>query len=140
MVQHTPGDLFKQLRGNDILFIDSSHVARAGSDVVHLLLEVLPLLGPGVLVHFHDIYLPFHYKRDVLSTFIHNNETPFVQAFLIYNKHFEILFALSQLHYSHPKELQRIFPGYHPQASEAGLNADPGGKGQFPSSLWLRTK
>ena len=57
-----PGE-FGELGENDILFIDSSHTVRVGGDVVHLLCEVVPRLAPGVLVHVHDIYLPWEYPR-----------------------------------------------------------------------------
>jgi hypothetical protein len=50
--------LFEQLRANDILFIDSSHVFKTGSDVNYYLFQILPLLKPGVIIHVHDIFLP----------------------------------------------------------------------------------
>lgn len=138
MVQATPLDFFAQLGRNDILFIDSSHVAKAGSDVIHIVLEILPTLASGVVVHVHDIYLPFHYQRDVLQTFTHNNETPLMQAFLAFNSKFEVLFALSQMHYDFPKDLAELFPGYRHQPGERGMSL--GKPGHFPSSLWLRVK
>ena len=52
-----------QLGAGDILFIDSSHTVRIGGDVVHLFCEVIPRLAPGVIVHVHDIYLPYEYPR-----------------------------------------------------------------------------
>ncbi|MGH7269397.1 MAG: class I SAM-dependent methyltransferase, partial [Polyangiaceae bacterium] len=55
-VQHVPLDIFTGLGQNDVLFVDSSHVAKTGSDVTHLVLNVLPALKPGVIVHFHDIF------------------------------------------------------------------------------------
>ena len=58
---------FETLKKNDILFIDSSHVVKTGSDVCYLVLEVLPRLQPGVIVHFHDIFLPFDYPRSWLE-------------------------------------------------------------------------
>jgi hypothetical protein len=51
------------LGSGDFLFIDSSHQVKTGNDVVHLMLNVLPKLKPGVIVHFHDIFLPFDYPR-----------------------------------------------------------------------------
>ena len=55
---------FAALAAGDILFIDSSHIIRPGSDVEHLVWRVLPKLVPGVLVHFHDIFLPTDYPAD----------------------------------------------------------------------------
>ena len=51
--------LLADLGENDILFIDSSHCVRLASDVNFLYLQVLPRLRPGVIVHIHDIYLPY---------------------------------------------------------------------------------
>ncbi|MCW5730230.1 MAG: class I SAM-dependent methyltransferase [Alphaproteobacteria bacterium] len=56
-----PAELFARLAPGDMLFIDSSHVLMPGSDVDHLLNRVLPRLPSGVLVHFHDIFLPDDY-------------------------------------------------------------------------------
>jgi Methyltransferase domain len=52
---------FAALGANDILFIDSSHQVKPGSDVEFLLGEVIPRLPAGVRVHFHDIFLPDGY-------------------------------------------------------------------------------
>lgn len=137
-VQTAPEELFGQLSAGDILFIDSSHVLKTGSDVHYLILEVLPKLQRGVLVHFHDIYFPYDYQRDVLDTFLHNNETPFLRAFLAFNEKFSILFCLSHLHYEKPKELKTIFPDYEPQPDCSGLRQKPYDPAKhFPSSLWL---
>src|SRR5438876_644437 len=56
--------LFSGLEPNDFLFVDSSHEIRAGNDVLHLFLNVLPSLRPGVLVHVHDVFLPFEYPQE----------------------------------------------------------------------------
>lgn len=55
---------FRALEANDILFIDSTHVAKIGSDVNYLFAEILPALRPGVYVHFHDIFYPFEYPKE----------------------------------------------------------------------------
>jgi predicted O-methyltransferase YrrM len=52
-------EFFSQLHSGDVLFIDSSHTVKIGGDVNYLFLEVLPRLEPGVIVHIHDIFLPF---------------------------------------------------------------------------------
>lgn len=138
-VQQVPFEVFQELSINDILFIDSSHVSKAGSDVDHIILEILPRLRPGVLVHFHDIYLPYNYQRDLLDTFLHCNETSLLRAFLTQNLRFQILFCLSHLHYERPDDLKPLFPLYRQQLGWHGLRAheaDP--TGHFPSSIWLR--
>jgi hypothetical protein len=60
-VQDIPIEIFDVLAKDDILFIDSTHVSKPGSDVNWLFFRVLPRLQPGVVVHFHDIFFPFEY-------------------------------------------------------------------------------
>lgn len=60
-VQAAPLELFDRLGRGDVLFIDSSHILMPGSDVDLLLNRVLPRLPAGVIVHIHDIFLPFDY-------------------------------------------------------------------------------
>jgi hypothetical protein len=57
-------DLFSGLGPGDILFIDGSHRALTNSDCVMLFLEVLPELKSGVLVHVHDVFLPYDYPPE----------------------------------------------------------------------------
>src|SRR5215813_6428814 len=65
-VQDAGLEPFLALKSNDILFIDSSHVLKIGSDVHYLLTEVLPRLRPGVYVHVHDVFYPFEYPEEWL--------------------------------------------------------------------------
>ena len=60
-VQATELALFERLEERDILFVDSSHQLKPGSDVEFLLQSVLPCLARGVRLHFHDIFLPDAY-------------------------------------------------------------------------------
>lgn len=62
-VQAAPLAVFQELGSGDILFIDSSHRLKAGSDLECLLERVLPRLPRGVRVHFHDIFLPDPYPE-----------------------------------------------------------------------------
>jgi len=62
-VQSAPLSLFEELERDDILFIDSSHQVKAGSDLEFLLERVLPRLAGGVRLHFHDIFLPDPYPE-----------------------------------------------------------------------------
>lgn len=50
-----------------MLFIDSSYVVKAGSDVLYLVTEVLTRLSPGVIVHIHDVFWPFEYTEPLVS-------------------------------------------------------------------------
>jgi hypothetical protein len=73
-IHEVPLNYFKQLRANEIVSIDPNHVVRSGSEVNDIVLEILPSSQKEVLVHFHDIYLPYGYDRDVLRNFTHPNE------------------------------------------------------------------
>lgn len=93
LLQEVPLGLFERLEANDILFIDSSHVSKTGSDVNFYLFEILPRLKPGVLIHIHDIFWPFEYPAEwVLGEKRGWNEAYAVRAFLRYNAAFEILY------------------------------------------------
>jgi predicted O-methyltransferase YrrM len=83
-------DIFASLAAGDILFIDSSHVAKAGSDVNHLFFRILPMLKPGVVIHFHDVFWPFEYPDDWLLGGNAWNEAYLLRAFLQYNSEFQI--------------------------------------------------
>jgi len=91
-VQDVPCDLFDQLESGDLLFIDSSHVVKCGSDVQYLMFEILPYLRPGVFVHFHDIFHSFEYPPEWLTNGWYWNEAYFLRAFLAYNSEWEIYF------------------------------------------------
>ena len=53
--------LFENLQEGDVLFIDSSHVVRMSNDVAHLFCRIIPALEPGVVIHVHDVFLPYEY-------------------------------------------------------------------------------
>jgi hypothetical protein len=92
MVQDIALERFSSLEKNDILFIDSSHVVKSGSDAEYLIFRVLPALPSGVIVHFHDIYLPYSYQRSNLEE--HKrfwNENYVLGAYLANNSDWEIL-------------------------------------------------
>ena len=55
--------LFDQLEAGDVLFIDSSHVVRMSNDVAHLFCRIIPALKPGVVIHVHDVFLPYEYPK-----------------------------------------------------------------------------
>ena len=97
-------ETFGALAHDDILFVDSSHVARFGSDVVHLFLEVFPTLAPGVIVHVHDIFWNFEYPREWLLEGRPWNEAYLLRAFLAHNAAFEVLLFndyVARFHWDH---------------------------------------
>lgn len=84
--------LFTSLEENDILFIDSSHISKIGSDVNFLFFEILPLLKKGVFIHIHDIFYPFEYPKKWIYSGIFWNELYMLRAFLMYNNSFSVEF------------------------------------------------
>ncbi len=110
-VQSVAADSFTSLEANDILFIDSSHVSKAGSDVNYLILEILPRLKPGVIVHFHDIFLPWNLPRKWTEQHrLFWNEQYLLLAFLQGNRDFEVLLATHYLGRCYPGKLKEAFP------------------------------
>jgi predicted O-methyltransferase YrrM len=110
IAQHVPQNVFTELEKNDILFIDSSHVAKVGSDVVFLLSEILPILPTGVLIHIHDICWPFEYPEDWILSGRAWNEAYLVKAFLQFNHSFEILLFNSYLGFHHQDLMKQCLP------------------------------
>ncbi len=90
-VQSVPLTRFRELEANDVLFIDSSHVLKAASDVHFLFTSVLPLLAPGVYVHVHDMFWPFEYLRHWIEQGRAWNECYLVHTFLLFNTSYEIV-------------------------------------------------
>ncbi len=108
--------LFDLLGEDDILFVDSGHTVRTGSDVNFIILEVLPRLRSGVIVHFHDINLPYEY----LKVYFTNpqfrmfwTEAYLLQAFLSCNNNFEILLAMNFLQTDHMNSFCNAFPRFN---------------------------
>jgi hypothetical protein len=121
--QDVPASYFEQLQENDILFIDSSHVAKIGSDVNHIFFNILPALNSGVIVHFHDICWPFEYPLEWINGARAWNEAYLLRAFLQYNNRFDILLFNNYL--------SACFPEFY--QNRTGLTG--GG-----SSLWIQKK
>ena len=109
-VQDVDPRIFGSLQENDILFIDSSHVVKIGSDLSHILFDVLPALNRGVLVHIHDIWWPFEYPREMVLEGRIWNETYFVHSFLQYNRVFEILYFTSYMEKRQRETVLELIP------------------------------
>jgi hypothetical protein len=110
---------FEALQSGDILFIDSSHVAKTGSDVNFLYFEVLPRLASGVRVHIHDIFLPHDYPRGwVLDQNRSWNEQYVLRALLMHSTAFRVVFGCNYA-YSRFPELVRAALA-HPQGRAYG--------------------
>jgi hypothetical protein len=120
-----PLDVFSGLRAGDILFVDTTHTVKLASDVNFVILDVLPVLAPGVIVHFHDIFLPWEYPRQWFEQMgWYWAEQYLLQAFLAFNTAFEILVPAHALAREHPERLAAAIPSFAP--------------GGGPGSMWIR--
>jgi hypothetical protein len=137
LCQAVSRDVFDEMRTGDLLFIDSSHSVKTGSEVHRLYLEVIPALPERVVVHVHDVYLPYLYARDVLMNYFDPQETALVLALLTHNDRLAVLCCLSALHHMRSDELGTLLPDYRAQTNDAGLQGGDGPYRHFPSSLWL---
>ena len=135
-VQDMDLEFFSQLESSDLLFIDSSHAVKIGGDVNYLFLEVLPRLKPGVIVHVHDIFLPFEYRRDwVMDEFRFWSEQYLLQAFLTFNSEFEVLMANRYLAHRYLDDLKAAFPSLEELQATVSNSVRWGG-----GSFWMRRK
>jgi hypothetical protein len=103
--------MFEELKTNDILFIDSSHIIRPQGDVLTEYLQIIPKLQSGVIVHVHDIFSP----RDYLDEWIRENvlfwnEQYLLEAIMSNTSRYEIVAALNYLHHNHFEALRRACP------------------------------
>lgn len=110
-VQSVPLDIFQTLEENDILFVDSSHVVKVGSDVNHIVFNILPLLRKGVCIHFHDVFFPFELPRDwILKYKRFWNESYLLRAFLMNNESYEIFLFNTLLQQRHRSWFEKEMP------------------------------
>jgi hypothetical protein len=118
---------FADLRAGDVLFLDTTHIVKTGGDVTRILLEVLPRLASGVLVHVHDIFLPYDYPRQwVFEERRVYAEQYLLHAFLAFNHAFDVLLPTSAMARSDPERLRHVVPSFGP--------------GVLPGAFWLRRR
>ncbi|MCY3931708.1 MAG: class I SAM-dependent methyltransferase [Acidobacteria bacterium] len=119
-VEATDLGLFEALAAGDVLFIDSTHVLKLGGDVAFLFLEVLPRLRPGVVVHVHDIHFPYNTPYPAEQYIfrakwpLYRTEAMVLQAFLSFNREFEMLLSAPMIRHFDEPFLERTIPGYRP--------------------------
>jgi Methyltransferase domain len=136
--EHVDPHRLADLNAGDLLFIDSSHTTKPGSDVHHLILRVLPRLKPGVYVHVHDVNFPYDFGPNILgpADLFFGVESVMLHAFLVHNPHARIWLSLSMLHHGQSKVLKDLLPNYAPVATDRGLNPT-GSDGTSPSATYL---
>jgi len=125
-------EVFDVLDRDDVLFIDSGHTVRTGGDVNFLILDVLPNLHPGVIVHFHDINLPYEYPKVYFTNpkfRVFWTEAYLLQAFLSLNRDFEVMLAMNYIQTEHMEKFCQAFP--HFDLAENWANS---------GSFWIRRR
>lgn len=137
--QVVSASIFEQLEPGDLLFIDSSHAVKIGSELPRVYLDIIPSLPAGVLIHIHDIYLPYLYPTTALLDYFGWQETVLLLALLTNNDRLSVLASLSALHHDKAGDLANVLPDYEPMVTPNGLVASYEEPGHFPSSCWLCT-
>jgi hypothetical protein len=126
-MQELSMSFFDVLQAGDVLFIDSSHVSRPFGDTLTELLYVLPRLSTGVLVHIHDIFLPYGYAG-IYSThrqeYIYTEQQSLALMLSGGSRDWEVVFGTFQMNKEHPEEILKM-PHYPKQKPNGG-------------SLWIR--
>lgn len=126
-VQEVPVNIFDRLSLNDILFIDTSHISKYGSDVNYLYFHIIPRVGAGCYIHIHDIFIPNEYHEEwVFTKNLFFDEQYLVTAFLMYNSEFRIRIAAQYLSQKYRDRINRFFPRFKPSFS--------------PGSLWIQRR
>lgn len=115
--------IFKKLKKNDILFIDSTHVSKVGSDVNQIVFNILPILKKGVIIHIHDVFYPFEYPKEWIYDGRAWNEDYLINAFLQFNDHFEIIYFNNYFAQKYKDTVKENIPN---------ILTNPGG------SIWLK--
>jgi hypothetical protein len=125
LAQDVPLETFSDLKSGDFLIVDTTHTVKVGGDVNRIVLDVLPRLAPGVIVHFHDIFLPYEYPREWLERFgLFWQEQYLLQAFIALNPDYEVLCGLHALVRERPERMQELIPALR--------------EGGSPAAFWLR--
>lgn len=129
LVQDSPLELFEFLEENDILFADSSHVSKTGSDVNFLFFEVFPRLQSGVYIHIHDIFCPFEYPQSWIVAGRAWNEIYLLHSFLEFNNNFQIIYFNHYMETTHREKVHSMLPS---------CLKEPSNKITIPGSIWIK--
>lgn len=122
--QDIPEDVFTELEARDVLFVDTTHTVKTGGDVNRIVLDLMPLLAPGVIVHFHDVLLPWEIHKNWLDRGWFWFEQYLLQAFLSGNDDWEVIFGIHDLTRTEPQLVKQVVPSWRGES--------------YPSAFWLR--
>jgi hypothetical protein len=126
-VQDIPvGELTAMIEGAGLWFIDSTHAVKAGSDCLWIYLKVMPALRRDVVIHSHDVFLPYGYpKRQILDRHIYWTEQYLLYAYMLDNPRVEVMLSSAYSARALPEKTATLMQGRW-----------PGGGG----SLWYRLR
>ncbi len=127
-VENVDISLFQELQAGDIVFVDSSHRVLMNSDVTAIFLDILPNLRSGVLVHFHDIFLPDDYPPDWIGRYY--SEQYLLAAYLLAGESSVEVLQANHFIYSDPQLSKVLEP----------LWADLSHVSRHGASFWIRVK
>lgn len=127
--------VYGELQSGDLLFIDSTHTIRPGSEVTRLILEVIPSLNSGCFVHFHDIWFPYDYSPTTMtSDLFWWHESVFLHAFLVDNARVRLRASLSYLYHSNWERLRESLKSVQEPVCEHGFARDDE---RYPCAAYL---
>ncbi len=136
MAQTVSLETLTDLNSGDLLFVDSTHTLKPGSEVPILIGEVLPRLQPGVFAHFHDIAFPYNYNPFILDNrLFYHRETTMLYGYLVNNPTIAIDVSLSMMQFDELAAMKEMLPNFAPGEHDRGVLTSPG---HFPSSTYLR--
>jgi predicted O-methyltransferase YrrM len=124
--QDVPEAVIAGLQAGDVLFVDTSHTVKLGGDVNRIVLDLLPLAAPGLLVHFHDIFLPCDYSAGHIAGAHFWTEQYLLQAFLSGNRDWEVVVGGQAIALEDPERLAALIPSFRPGVS--------------PGAFWIRRR
>ena len=119
-IEDTDPKNYLNLKKNDILFIDSSHMIRPQGDVLKIFAEILPKLTAGIIIHIHDIFTPKDYpEKWIIKENKFWNEQYLVEALIANSERYEIYLALNYLKNNSYNKLKEVCP-YLKESSDPG--------------------
>jgi hypothetical protein len=125
--QDVPLEIFETLGAGDFLVVDTTHTVKIGGEVNRIVLDILPSLAPGVVVHFHDIFLPYEYPREWPERYgLYWTEQYLLQAFLALNPAYEVICALHALWRERSERVRELIPAL--------------AEGGTPAAFWIRRR
>jgi len=122
--------LAQRFNAGDILFIDNSHRVLPNSDATVCFLELIPRLKSGVIVHIHDIYLPYDYPQDMCDRF-YSEQYMLAMMLLCNPSKYEVLFPC--FYVSQNKSLSKTLSPIWNHPNTQGVE-------QHGGSFWLVVK